>query len=230
MEVWLDRLIRPSVPREVLLNGVDRPHKNVSSRRGGEGGQVVVLFVGRFEPIKGPLEFIEGVLSALRARPRKLSVQMVGTGPLEQEIREFVARAGATDAVEFMSGVPQAEMARIFEGADIYVSLNLQGNLSNANLEAFTAGCCCIVPSSSVETGRDIYLDEIMPQEAVYRIAEVSAQCIADAVIRLVDDPEERSRRAARTAECAARTIGSWQRRVDTEVSILGVAAESRGA
>ena len=47
--------------------------------------------------------------------------------------------------------------------ADIYVSTNMYGNLSNANLEALSAGACLVLPTSEPSLPLDTVTDRLIP-------------------------------------------------------------------
>lgn len=227
-ELWLTKLLRSSVPRYFLLNGVDEmvAPSPASGAKTTQKSSLTVLFVGRLEELKGAGEFVNAFLLARSAATQDLNAMIVGNGSLESRLREVVAHAGAQKAVTFLGNVPHSEMHRIYRAADIYVSLNRQGNLSNSNLEAFRAGVCSIVPASSPALGRDVYLDELMSDDTLFRVPSVDTHAVAEAIVHLAANDRERRDRGRQTAERAATILGSWSDRVSEEAAILsGLAA-----
>ncbi|MDP6174450.1 MAG: glycosyltransferase, partial [Rhodospirillales bacterium] len=141
VDYYLPRLIAPETPRSVLLNGVDPqlPDGEAAARIAqshGEDGSPLVLFIGRLEWNKGCREFVEGVLEVLSRRPGSLRAVLVGDGNLQGELAAHIAAEKAEDRVILAGSVPHGEVAAWLARADVYVSLNHLGNLSNANLEA----------------------------------------------------------------------------------------------
>lgn len=225
-EVWLPRLFRRDVPTHMLVNGVDR---NLAPETPlfPAGPKTRVGFVGRFEPIKGSVPFLQAFLRARAARPGKLQAIVIGTGPQGTEMESMVAQAGARDDVLFVPSLPHRDMRGAYESFDVYVSLNRQGNLSNANLEAFSAGRCTIVPRGDTRTGRDVALDALFPTDAVWRIdSPDDVEGLANAIVALHDDPAARAERSRRTADLAARLIPSWEERIDSELKLLDAIAD----
>lgn len=226
-ERWLGKLFRRDVPVHLLLNGVDRPDGTAIPAR--RAAKVQVGFVGRLEDIKGCREFLEAFLRARALRPGTLHAVIVGEGPLSAALAERIAQAGAQDDVTSEGSLPHDAVQGIYPRLDVYVSLNRQGNLSNANLEAFSAGCCCVVPMGDPATGRDDALDRLFPSETLFRIRHPrDVEGLADAMIWLHDHPEERRDRGRRTGEVAAGHVPTWQARVSRELAIIdGIHASS---
>ena len=92
----IPKLVRGDTPWTVRLNGCDArplPETEVRAFRAetGLGDRPVVLFLGRLEPYKGAVEFIDAVIAMLQAKPDSADVMVVGDGPL----RQLVAQAAA---------------------------------------------------------------------------------------------------------------------------------------
>lgn len=219
-EFFLQRALRPSANVTLLLNGVDPVKESV--RPTWPADRTVVLFLGRLETIKGAEEFVQAFLRARSMRPSSLHAVVVGRGHCETAMKQQVAEANALEDVTFTSDLGHAEAQAIFSLADIYVSLNRQGNLSNANLEAFRSGCCVIAPASDMVTGRDVETDRLFPADTALRVSSATdVEEIAAAIVYLADNPDERASRQERTRTVAEREIPSWDERIATELSLL---------
>ncbi len=164
----LPKLVRPDMPWTVRLNGCDArplPADQVQAfrREAGLGARPVVLFLGRLEPYKGALEFIDAVVATLKKMPDGADVVLVGDGPLRAEMEARVAAAGLAARIAFTGSQPHARVNQYLNAADIYVSTNLYGNLSNANLEALAAGACLVLPTSDPALPLDTVTDRLIP-------------------------------------------------------------------
>ena len=226
-DYYLPRLISPEVPRSVLLNGVDPqlPDQQAVARIAashGENGPPVVLFVGRLEWNKGCHEFVEGVLEVLARRPGSLRAVLVGDGSLRHELADRIAEAGAGDAVRLVGSVPHEEVAAWLGRADIYVSLNHLGNLSNANLEAIAAGKCMIILDADHQTHTDMETTRLIPDDAVLRIGRDSMEAnLAMALESLLDVPEKITSYAAATARLGKELLRPWDVRITHELDMI---------
>lgn len=234
-ELWLDRMLRPGVPRHLLLNGVDLPEATNAdssgwlSKLGVPPDRTIVLFLGRLEAIKGCDEFLAAFLEANRRAGGGLHAVIVGTGSRLNALRSQVADADAADDVTFVPTLPHREVLTAYAASDIYVSLNRQGNLSNANLEAFRMGACCIVPEGDSATARDVALDKLFGPDVVMRVPSVDhAKELVDAILALHDNPRDRERRGHRTREIANAEIGTWHERMTLELGLLTALAQNR--
>ncbi len=230
--MWLDRMLRPDVPRAFLLHGVVQPDSLQTSTPetwGMPRDRTIVLFVGRLETLKGCDEFIEGFLKASERQPEALHALIVGGGPREKALRVRVSEAGAERTVTFTGELTHARVLNVYAQADIYVSLNRMCNLTNTNVEALSAGCCAIFPASQPGIGADLRTDQIFPPDTVMRIPHVEdTDALAAALLHLHSDGEERQRRAKAIARIAEQTFSNWDERIQHEISMLSSVAQSK--
>ena len=227
VDYYLPRLIAPQVPCSVLLNGVDpqRPDIEATARiekSHGEDGPPVVLFIGRLEWNKGCREFVEGVLGLLARRPGSLRAVLVGDGGLRVELAGRIAAARAEDQVLLAGNVPHGEVAAWLARADVYVSLNHLGNLSNANLEAMAAGKCMIILDADPKTHTDMETARLIPGDAAMRIGrEEMAGNLARALDSLLDEAGKIESYAAAAARLGKELLQPWDRRIETEIDLI---------
>ena len=228
-ETWAEKALSPTVPRMHFVNGIERESP------GGAGpplpnDQTIVLCAGRLEPIKGCVEFLRAFVAACREQPTGLRAVFMGTGALERELSDLAEQEGVTDRVTFLGAVPHKDVHAVYRRADIYVSLNRMGSLSNTTIEALDAGCCIVLPRSDPATGRDISTDRLLPDDVAVRIPSVDdTQALAQVLVALHRDPARRHARAKAAAVLARRVIPTWHERIERELTLLrGIAAGVR--
>lgn len=86
---------------------------------------VKYLFVGRLVYYKGCSTMIEAFVQAVE-QDRRLRLEIVGTGPLEAELKRQVEEAGFTEQIHFHAGVSDEELMRYFRECDVFVLPSLQ--------------------------------------------------------------------------------------------------------
>jgi glycosyltransferase involved in cell wall biosynthesis len=101
-----------------------------------------ILFVGRLEPEKGPLDAI-AVMSALAAADQAISGVVVGTGSLDAAVRR-AANACPHGAVEVRGALTDDELAREYARADILLMPSAYEGLGLVALEAMAAGAAVV--------------------------------------------------------------------------------------
>ncbi len=227
VDYYLPRIIAPRVPCSILLNGVDPqlPDPAAVARIAashGKNGPPVVLFVGRLEWNKGCREFVEGVLDVLARRPQSLRAVVVGDGDLRGELARRIEAAGAGALVYLAGGVPHGDVAAWLARADIYVSLNLLGNLSNTNLEALAAGKCMVILGEDAQTHTDTETTRLIPEDAVLRLdrGDIPGNLVG-ALESLLDAPEKIDSYAAAAARLAGDLLQPWDARIAREVELI---------
>jgi glycosyltransferase involved in cell wall biosynthesis len=224
----LDKLLAPSVPRHLVLNGVDFPPAAISVP---DRMSTDVIFVGRLEPDKGCAEFVDAVLQAHKDSGGSIRGIVVGDGSLSGALQDKVEAAGLKHAIRFTGALPHDKIQRSLAQADIYVSLNRYGNLSNANLEALAAGICTVIPAADPITGTDADTDQLLPTNTVVRVNRNGGSAtLAAELKRLHETPGERRQRADATATVARQLLSAWPIRAATEMHFIEAVAHSASA
>ncbi len=230
----LPRLLREGTPWTVRLNGCDAAplagaEANAFRAEIGLGTRPVIAFLGRLQPYKGCLEFIDAVVALLGRNPDCADIVVVGDGPMQAEMESRVRSANQTARVHFVGSQPHERAYRYLGAADIYVSTNMYGNLSNANLEAIAAGACLVLPTSDRAVPIDTETDRLIPNDAAKRYdREGLPGSLTEALAELVGSPGEFARRKTRTAALAGRLIRPWAKSVETDIKLLKSIVGSR--
>ncbi len=96
----------------------------------------LILSVGRFRSYKGLLDLIR----AARGLPARLL--LIGSGPLEPELRRLVDRLGMQDQVVFLGNVDDAELPYYYAACDVFALASSQRSeaFGIVLLEAMAAG------------------------------------------------------------------------------------------
>jgi len=189
---------------KVIPNGVDVGRfANAVPLARWQDGTPNLLFVGRHEPRKGLLDLLKAqrILRRSGYSPRLL---VVGTGPQEREARRYVATRGL-QGVEFLGRVSDAEKAQLYRTATVYVSPATGGeSFGIVLLEAMAAGApvvCSDIHGYKGVVRRDREGLLVPPREP---------KMLAEAIGRLLDDPDLRAEMSAAGQERAL--AFSWPR------------------
>lgn len=217
----------PSVPLSLLLNGVDKPcvadaQKDELRRELGLAAEVpVVLMSGRMDDDKNPLQLFTA-LSQLKARGMPFYGLFVGGGGREEELRRRAAAEGMEDRVRVCGQVAHNRMPVYAALADVYVSLNAFGNLSNVVLEAMQAGRCIVTFAPCAATGRDEQNNEPELRDAQVLIDRtLMERGLPDALAALLAAPDTIREKERRMRAWADANLRTWEERIDWEIDLL---------
>jgi glycosyltransferase involved in cell wall biosynthesis len=98
-------------------------------------GRRVLLFVGRFVPLKNLPLLIDAFAAVRRTHPDAVLV-MVGEGALEGQVREQVGRLGLTEDVLFLGHQPQSRLPGLYAASEVVLLSSSFDNSPNCVLEA----------------------------------------------------------------------------------------------
>ena len=181
---------------EVVPPGVDVDTLGAHGESLRDAG--LLLFVGRLEPEKGPLDAVAVMRAVATDRPGVRGV-VVGRGSLDGLVRQAAARAGG--AVSVRGAVPDDELRTLYASAAVVVMPSRYEGLGIVALEAMAAGAAVVAHDV---TG----LRDAVAGTGVL-VAPGDTAAMAAATRALLDDPARRSDLVARARERVAATY-SW--------------------
>jgi len=156
--------------------------------------KILLLFTGR-------LRYYKGVQFLLEAMPQVLpQVQLliIGIGPMEQQLREQVARHQLEQRVIFLGEVADSELANYYAASDIFVlpSCERSEAFGIVQLEAMAAGKPVI--STELGTGTS-YVN--LNEESGLVVPSADPPALAEAINRLATDQARREKMGRRGHE-----------------------------
>ncbi len=101
-------------------------------------GDPVLLYVARLIPRKNPVLAIKAYESVVREKP-SASLYIVGGGPLEREIKEYVEKKGLR-RVSLVGPVDRYIVGGYMAGSDLFLATGCREAFSLASLEAMALG------------------------------------------------------------------------------------------
>ncbi|MDX1584110.1 MAG: glycosyltransferase, partial [Thermoanaerobaculia bacterium] len=157
---------------------------------------VRVLTIAAMKPYKG-IPFLIEACGILESQGVDFELEIIGTGPQMNQVRDSITRLGLADRVRLRGALPQDRVAERIAQADIFVlpsviaSTGQMEGIPVALMEAMAAGKAVISTSISgipelIEHGTSgLLVDPANPDQ------------LAEAMMRLIRDPELRSRLAS---------------------------------
>lgn len=135
----------------VIPNGIDtqkfafdHEKRNIIRNELKLDDEFVIVNTGRFLEQKNH-RFIIDVFSEL-VKKKKSKLLLMGTGPLENEVKEYAVKKGVSDKVMFL-GV-RADVDSVLSAADCYLMPSLYEGLPVAAVEAQASGLPCVLSDS----------------------------------------------------------------------------------
>jgi len=153
--------------------------------RAQAGGRPILLNVGRLVGYKGQRYLVEA------ARNLQAAVWIVGTGPLDQELRALAGKLGLAERVRFWGSVDEGQLPALFHACEVFVFPSISPNeaFGIAQVEAMACGkpvVCCSLPSGVPFVNQDGITGLVVPPSDVAALAR--------AILGLLDNQTWRRR------------------------------------
>lgn len=171
----------------------------------------LILYVGTLEPRKNVARLIRAFARAKRAARLPHQLALIGArGWKYAEVDEAIAQENIAREIIFAGYVPQAELPRWYQAADLFVYPSLYEGFGMPPLDAMASG----IP---VVTSNAASLPEVVG-DAALQVSPTDDAALTDALVRALTDDALRAQMIARGLAQAARF--SWARaaRATTEL------------
>jgi glycosyltransferase involved in cell wall biosynthesis len=180
----------------------------------------VVLNISHFTRQKRLEVFIDACLK-LKERDYRFRALCVGGGPLKEKLERQVLDSDLCDSVEFKEAVPSDEVASLYYSCDLCVLCSQEEGFGLTLLEAQLCGR----PVIGTDSGG---IPDIIQDGVSGLLVPVNQpEALADAIGKILDDPELASRLALRGAEFSRERFDS-EKLAGDYYSILSQALEGR--
>ena len=168
----------PAVPRYSDLDGLlDRKDRTT------------ILWAGRFLPLKHPDDCVE-TARRLKSVGLPFSMELIGTGELEPELRRRVSEAGLEARVRFLGAMPPEAVRSHMERAGIYLFTSGRQEGWGAVLNEAMSSACAVVASDAA--GSTPFLVKDGDNGCIYHGTDRDA--LYGAVRALLEEPERQTR------------------------------------
>jgi len=138
-----------------------------------------IFFAGRFVPAKGVDRLIEAA-EILASRNTEYHMYIAGDGPEKKRLTQYVAEKGLP--VQFVGRLNQAEIAKQYRKAEVFVSLDISEPYGIVFCEALMSNCRIACPV----TGGQIEILNDYPERVAYVNAR-SAESIANGIEKMLN-------------------------------------------
>lgn len=153
--------------------------------------EISILWVGRYLNWKHP-EIVVKLAKRLKKRGYQFKINMIGTGPLEEKIKQKVVRQKLEDCVHILGSKPNEQVRKQMEMANIFLFTSDRNEGWGAVLnEAMNSGCAIVADEL---IGAVPFLIQDGVNGFIYK--DKSLKSLTQKVEKLIQDKELRERLA----------------------------------
>lgn len=155
-----------------------------------------ILWTARFIDWKHP-EIAIAVAKRLKSDGYKFSLDLIGVGPLEEDIRDYIIKEGLEDCVSLLGSMPPDKVREHMEKSEIFLFTSDRNEGWGAVLnEAMNSGCAVV---ANKDIGSVPYLIKEVDNGLTY--SGKNTDRIYEQVKRLLDDNELRKKLGVKAYE-----------------------------
>lgn len=130
-----------------IIPKIDLSNDEIKSEFGISNDNKLLLFVGRLEEYKKPLEFI-GLMRSISENSSKYKGIMIGDGSLKSEVIQKIKEYKLENVVLLIDKVSNKEIHKYYKISDAFINLNNNEIFGMSILEAMYQGCPVIAHSA----------------------------------------------------------------------------------
>lgn len=142
-----DRVVKLGAAKErvqVVYDGVNSEmfspgDREAARQKLGLSGRKIVLFVGNLVAVK-QVNVLLHAMKEVTQRDADVECQIIGVGPLRQQLEELALSLGIANRVIFQGGQPHAELVNWFRAANVVVLPSRAEGVPNVLLESMACG------------------------------------------------------------------------------------------
>ena len=163
---------------------------NVRREFGIPENALVVGKIARLFSLKGHDQLLDAAPAIVERHPA-VRFFLIGDGLLYEHLHRRAREAGILDNFVFAGLVPRERIPEMISAMDVVVHTSLREGLARVLPQALAMGKPCV--SFDIDGAPEV----VKPNETGYLVRPGDAQGLADAVTRLIDDPQLRARMGA---------------------------------
>ena len=176
----------------MLSEGTDESLLAPEVRRAQHSREQLVLWVGRFLPIKGAPLAVEAFDHVRRAVPTARLV-MVGDGVTQAETQRRARELGLSESVEFTGKLDWPSVMRLYDQSDVLMLTSIRDSSTATGMEAAARGLPIVALSHSGGGGCDDYPDVGVTKVTAMPVASVAPR-LGQAVTEILNDNDYQRR------------------------------------
>lgn len=118
--------------------------RGITRRELGWANKQILIMTRKFKSIYGIEYFLQALPTVIKEVPN-VRVLLIGNGPLESKFRNMIREMKIQNEVRFLGKIPNKELSRYLNAADLYISSSLSDGSSLSLLEAMACALPVIV-------------------------------------------------------------------------------------
>lgn len=136
---------------KIIGNGVDLKVFNCNSKRTFNNNRM--LFVGRLDYQKAIFDLLDG-FKLLKQRNSELQLSIIGSGPLECKIMDFIKDNNFNEDIKLIGKVKQTLLSQFYNSSDLVVLPSINEGFGLVILEAMACGTPVITSDACADLGQ----------------------------------------------------------------------------
>lgn len=177
---------------KTIGQGIDTNLFKPKENSGAEKKNFRILSAGRISPVKDQKTLVRAIdILVNRKNVKSIEVKIIGN-PIEsyekiyfKELKNLIKERNLGHYIEFLGGVPYAQMPEHYQAADVFINTSSTGSLDKTVLEAMASGCLVLNCNEAYK--------EILAEKHLFK--KNDAENLAEKLLNLINSGKDESLR-----------------------------------
>lgn len=201
---------------DIIPNGVIK--KQFSNLKVSK--KINILFLSRLEKNKGIDLLLQNISRLPLVYRDKIKVHIIGAGSQFEECNQLINKNNLNNIIKLYGAIEHKKVLTLLRQFDIYLSFNTFGQLSNANLEAISAGLCMIISKTNKKDDEYVKRFGLNNQFVKWFDPNDNYISLKNILINFIKNPNELINFKKKTRKLSEK-IPNLDNRIDWEINLI---------
>ena len=180
-----------------------------------------IIFIGRLNQLKGPVNFTESAIRLKKRFKRKINFTIIGNGKERKKILSLIRSNGLMESFKLYEKLDHEKIKKIMKISDILICPSFIGYLSNVVIEATSLGLPVMACDDKFNIIKNVNFNKLQKK---FNFQIIKKKDITDQIyynlLSILNNPSKLYQMSNLQKKISRRNFHSWSKVINDEIKI----------